>query len=165
MDIKQLSKFLIKAKINTYASSGEGGKRILSDGSKEFEFKEKEFEYRDRYFGFNPFIGEETVFQNEKIVWGMNYYGKVISKIILSKQIYQFLQEALRKVPKNKPFRGPDKFQKDNFRYFNKTKGTLKKFEGEEIIFHKGILIYRLIYHGGIIFNKTGKEKLNRVKI
>jgi hypothetical protein len=68
MDIKQLSKFLVKAKINTYASSGEGGEKLLSDGSKEFEFREKEFKYRDRYFGFNPFVGEEIVWQNEKVV-------------------------------------------------------------------------------------------------
>ena len=52
MNIKQLSKFLVKAKINTYASSGEGGEKTLSDGSKEFEFEEKELKYRDRYFGF-----------------------------------------------------------------------------------------------------------------
>ena len=51
MDVKQLSKFLVKAKINTYASSGEGGEKILPDGGKEFEFEEKEFKYRDRYFG------------------------------------------------------------------------------------------------------------------
>lgn len=154
MDIKQLSKFLVKAKINTYASSGEEGEKILSDGSKEFEFEEKEFKYRDRYFGFNLFIGQEVVFQKGKIVWGMNYYGKIISKIISPKQIYQFLQEALRKVPKNKPFRGPKIFKKDNFRYSNKTKGTLEKFEGEEIIFYKERLIYGLIYHGGVVMEK-----------
>lgn len=91
MNIKQFNKFLTKAKINTYASSGEGGEKILSDGSKEFEFKEKEFRYRDRYFGFNPFIGEEIIWENKKVVWGMNYYGEIISKIILVKRIYQFL--------------------------------------------------------------------------
>ncbi len=100
MDTKQLSKFLVKAKISTYASSGEGGEKILEDGSKEFEFKEGEFRYKDRYFGYNPFIGEEIVWQNEKVVWGMNYYGKVVSKIISPKQIYQFLQGTLRKIPK-----------------------------------------------------------------
>jgi len=56
-----LNQFLVKAKINTYVLSGEGGEKILSDGSKEFEFKEGKFEYRDRYFGFNPFIGQEIV--------------------------------------------------------------------------------------------------------
>ena len=97
MNIKQLSKFLVKAKINTYASSGEGGEKTLPDGSKEFKFAEKELKYRDRYFGFNPFIGEEIVWQNERVVWGMNYYGEVISEIIPAKNIYQFLQEALKK--------------------------------------------------------------------
>jgi hypothetical protein len=157
MDIKQLSKFLVKAKINTYASSGEGGEKVLLDGSKEFEFREGEFKYikyRDRYFGFNPFIGQEVVFQNKKIIWGMNYYGKVISKIIPLKQIYQFLREALRKIPENKPFRGPNRFKGDNFEYFNKVKGTVEKLEGEEKILYKGKLVYRLIYYGGMVMEK-----------
>ncbi len=34
MNISQLNKFLVKAKINTYASSGEGGEKVLPDGSK-----------------------------------------------------------------------------------------------------------------------------------
>lgn len=154
MNIKQLSRFLVKAKINTYASSGEGGEKILPDGSKEFEFKEKEFKYRDRYFGFNPFIGEEIVWQNGKIIWGMNYYGKIISETIPAKQIYRFLQDALRKVPKDKPFRGPAKFIKDQLEYLNKVRGTIERFEGEEKIFYKRKLIYKLIYHGGTITEK-----------
>ncbi|MFH1838622.1 MAG: DUF5680 domain-containing protein [Candidatus Kuenenbacteria bacterium] len=154
MDIKQLSKFLVKAKINTYASSGEGGEKLLPDGSKEFEFREKEFKYRDRYFGFNPFIGQEIVWQKEKVIWGMNYYGKIISKIILTKDIYKFLQEALKKISKDKPFRGPKKFNKNNFKYFNKIKGTIEKFNGEEKIFYKRKLVYKLIYNGGIVMQK-----------
>jgi len=154
MNIKQLSKFLVKAKINTYTSSGEGGEKVLPDGSKEFEFIEGEFKYRDRYFGLNFFVGEEIVWKSGKTVWGMNYYGKIVSQTVSPRQIYQFLQEALKKVPENKPFRGPQRFQKDNFKYFNKTKGTVEKFEGEEMIFHKGISVYKLIYHGGIIKEK-----------
>jgi len=68
MNISQLNKFLVKAKINTYTSSGEGGEKVLPDGSKEFKFIEKELKYRDRYFGFNPFVGQEIVFQNRKII-------------------------------------------------------------------------------------------------
>ena len=154
MNIKQLSKFLVKAKINTYTSSGEGGEKVLFDGSKEFEFIEGEFKYRDSYFGLNFFVGEEIVWKSGKTVWGMNYYGKIVSQTVSPRQIYQFLQEALRKIPENKPFRGPQRFQKDNFKYFNKTKGTVEKFEGEEMIFHKGISVYKLIYHGGIIKEK-----------
>lgn len=154
MDIKQLSKFLIKAKINTYASSGEGGEKILSDGGKEFGFEEKEFKYRDRYFGFNPFIGEEIVWQNGKIIWGMNYYGKIISEAIPAKQIYQFLQEALKKVTENKPFRGPDNLKQGDFEYFNKVEGMVKNFNGEEKIFYKKQPVYQLSYNGGLIVNK-----------
>ena len=58
----------------------------------------------------------------------MNYYSKVISKIIPPKQIYQFFQEALRKIPEDKPFRGPPVFRKDNFHYFNRIKGNIEKF-------------------------------------
>lgn len=154
MAINQLNKFLVKAKINTYASSGEGEEKILSDGSKEFEFREKEFKYKDRYFGFNPFVGQEIVFQNRKIIWGMNYYGRVVSKTIPSKQIYQFLQEALRKIPEDKPFRGPRRFKKGDFKYFNEVKGNVKKFKGEEKIFYKREMAYKLIYHGGIVTEK-----------
>jgi len=154
MNIKQLSKFLVKAKINTYASSGEGGEKTLPDGSKEFEFEEKELKYRDRYFGFNPFIGEEIVWQNEKVVWGMNYYGEVISEIIPAKNIYQFLQEALKKISEDKPFRGSDNFKKVDFEYINKVKGTVERFQGEEIIFYKEQPVYKLNYHGGLVVGK-----------
>jgi len=154
MDIKQLSKFLVKAKINTYASSGENEERILADGSKEFKFKEKEFKYRDRYFGYNPFIGQEIVWQDEKVVWGMNYYGKIFSETVPAKDIYQFLQEALKRVPKDKPFRGPNNYKRDDFKYINKVRGKIEKFEGQETIFYKNQLVYKLNYHGGLVIMK-----------
>ena len=154
MDTKQLSKFLVRAKINTYASSGEGGERILPDGSKEFEFEEKEFKYRDRYFGYNPFIGEEIVWQDEKVVWGMNYYGEIVSEIIPVENIYQFLQEALKRITDDKPFRGLDNFEKDNFKYINRAEGVIEKFRGEEIIFYKEQPVYKLSYRGGLIVMK-----------
>ena len=154
MDIKQLIKFLVKAKISTYASSGEERGKILEDGSKEFELKEGILRYRDRYFGYNPFYGQEIVFQKDIPLWGMNYYGKIISKRVLLKNVYKFLQSALKKVKKSYPFRGPKSFKKGNFKYTNKVKGTIKKFEGEETIFFKGEVIFRLIYHGGIIISK-----------
>lgn len=154
MNIKQLSKFLVKAKIDTYASSEEGGEKVLPDGSKEFEFRKGKFKYRDRYFGFNSFIGEEIVWQDEKVVWGMNYYGKIISEIAPAKSVYQFLQEALKKIIEDKPFRGPDNFRGGDFEYINKIKGTVERFEGEEIISYKRKAVYRLVYHGGLVMEK-----------
>jgi len=78
----QLNKFLARAKASTYAGSGEEGERILGDGGKEFAFEENGFSYRDKYFGFNPFSGQETVFENDKIVWVMNYYGRIASESV-----------------------------------------------------------------------------------
>lgn len=64
----ELNKFLVRAKINTYASSGEDGEVVLEDGSRELSYKSGKWKYRDRHFGLNPFIGEEVVWMNGKIV-------------------------------------------------------------------------------------------------
>ena len=51
IDLEQLAKFLVKAKVQTYASDG---KEIEPQrpGFKELEFKEEDWEYRDSYAGF-----------------------------------------------------------------------------------------------------------------
>ena len=41
MDIEQLSKFLVKAKINTYASSGKGGEKYFPMEVKNLNLKKK----------------------------------------------------------------------------------------------------------------------------
>ena len=147
----ELSNFLVKARINTYASIGEGKEdevRALEDGSIEFVYEENGFRYRDRYFGFNPFIGEEIVWQNGEVIWGMNYYGRITSDVVPEKQVYEFLRKALRQVTEDRPFRG-NNFREGDFEYINESKGTIKSFNGVERVLHKGQEIYRLNYHGG----------------
>lgn len=146
-----LAKFLVKAKINTYASKGEGGETILKNGGKELVYKENKFLYRDIYFGFNPFIGEETIWKDRKIIWGMNYYGRILKEIVPAKKVYNFLKEALRNINLKKPFRGPDNFKKAEFEYKNKAYGTIKGFKGTETILYKGKKVYVLEYHGGLL--------------
>ena len=82
---KDINKFLIQAKINTYASKDDNGAEIVKDGSKKFVFKLDDFTYQDKYFGFNPFVGEEIVFKNNKVIWAMNYYGQAVSNFISAK--------------------------------------------------------------------------------
>lgn len=154
IDFDQFSKFLVKAKKSTYASSGEEEGRILKNGAKEFEFIQGEFKYRDRYFGYNPFIGEEIVFYKKEPIWGMNYYGKILSEVVSPKEIYRFLQRALKMVNENRPFRGPESFKEDKLKYTNKVRGDIKKFKGEETIFYRREIVYRLTYHGGVILSK-----------
>ena len=150
----ELSKFLVKAKISTYASDGEANEIVLEDGAKELTFEDGEFKYRDRYYGFNPFVGEEIVWKDDKIVWSMNYYGKVIYPIVSAKEIYKFLQQAMRQIKEDRPFRGPNNFKSGDFEYIDKSSGDVNDFSGTEKILFKGQEIYRLIYHGGIVKNK-----------
>jgi len=148
-----LNKFLVKAKINTYASKGERGEKLLLDKSKEFKFEEKDLRYRDRYFGSKSFIGEEIVFKKKKPIWGMNYCGGVVSSNVSEKEIYSFLKESLKRVKKDKPFRGPNIFKENSFKYINRTEGSIENFSGEEKIYYKNKLVYKLNYQGGIVKN------------
>ena len=136
--------FLIKAKLNTYAS--QQNEIIKEDGSRELTFQEGKYSYQDIYFGSNPFIGQEIVFEKNKPIWGMNYYGQ--AKTIA---VYQFLKEALRQVTEDLPFRGPEEFSREDWQYKNQVEGDLNFFKGKEQIFHQGKLVYELEYSGGKI--------------
>lgn len=153
---KQLKEFLVEAKINTYATSGEGGERKLSDGTKELVHRKGLYRYRDRYFGSSPFIGEEVVFYKKKIIWAMNYYGIVINNVADPKEVYGFLKQALLKVSKGKPYRGPNFLAKADWRYSMNVTGTVWYFFGKETIYYCGKKAYILFFHGGEI-----KEELD----
>jgi len=144
-----LKKFLVKAKKSTYATEGEENERRLEDGAKELTYEEGEFKYRDRYYGFDPFGGEEVVWNNGKPVWTMEYRGRTTESKAPSKEIYKFLRKALREVKGDKPFRGPENFEKGQFKYTNRVKGDIKEFKGTERILYKGKKVYKLYYHGG----------------
>jgi len=145
----ELSKFLVKAKIATYASEGEVNERVLENGAKELTFEDHGFKYCDKYYGFNPFIGEEIVWKDNKIIWAMNYFGKILSDVVSEKKVYKFLQSAMRQVKEERPFRGPNNFKNGDFVYVDESTGDVHNFKGIEKILFKGQEIYRLNYHGG----------------
>jgi len=146
---QKLRKLLHEAKVNTYARSGEGGEAKLKNGGKKFEYRKGKFYYQDIYFGYNPFVGEEIIFYQQNPVWGMNYYGQVITKNIPAKDIYSFLKKALRKPNLASPYRGPDVYKSGDLKYVNKAEGHIDDFKGREKIYYKNKLIYILNYHGG----------------
>lgn len=155
INLEELSKFLVEAKRNTYASK-EAKKKILKDGTKEFTFKSGLYRYRDRYFGFESFIGQEIVWYRGKTIWGMNYYGRVVSNDISPENIYGFLRKSLSKVRKFAPFRGLPLFVENNLKYTNKWEGTIRELKGEENIslLKPEKIIYTLNYQGGLIEDK-----------
>ena len=144
---------MVKANRNTYASGNKP--RALEDGSKEFTYEEGGFKLRDRYFGFNPFAGETVVWRDGKIHWVMNYYGWSKSGEVSDEQVFAFLRKALVQVKAERPFRGPSEFKEGEFRYTDRSEGDVKSFRGVETIYYKGWEAHHVIYHGGIVKDKT----------
>ncbi|MDO8537552.1 MAG: DUF5680 domain-containing protein [archaeon] len=147
-----LKEFIVKAKFETYASNANSQK--LEEGSKLLSFKEDKFSYIDKYYGFNPFLGEEIVFENNKLIWGMNYFGEISSKKVSSDNVYEFLRKAMKLVSKDRPFRGPASFKEKEFEYSDESIGKIDSFSGIERIFFNGKQVYKLEYHGGFIGEK-----------
>jgi len=96
------------------------------------------------------FIGEEVVFENQKPIWGMNYYGKMLVDEVLP-GFSKCLKSSLKAVPVENPFRGPALFEQDGFVYKCSWQGDISEFNGNEAIYFDGIEIYRLSFHGGYI--------------
>jgi hypothetical protein len=140
-----LAKFLVKAKQNSYASGKPG--EILEDGTQEFIFHDGEFRYRDRFLGGSAFIGQELVWQSDRLVWGMNYYGAVTNAA--PAELGQFLKKALRRVSEERPFRGQHALLENGFEYLDESEGDISSFTGVELILFDGTEVYRLVYHGG----------------
>lgn len=147
----ELNEFLVNAKKNSYA--GNAKELILADGGKELIYEEDKFKYRDRYYGFNPFFGQELVWKNNELIWGMNYYGRAIDDFDISiEEIYSYLKKALLKIPENAPFRGPELLKLGNYlQYINKFYGNVNSFIGQEEIYFIEDPMYNLDYHGGLI--------------
>lgn len=139
--------FLVEAKKSTYGGGAEP--KQLDDGSKEHRYSIDEYIYRDRYFGGNPFIGEEVVYRDGKPVWSMNYYGKATGRT--PDEVFGFLVEALARVESNKPYRGPKEYVDGSWSYHLISRGGINSFWGEEEIKYDGIRVYWLRFHGGEI--------------
>ncbi len=80
----------------------------------------------------------------------MVYYGWV-EKGVKVDPIYKILQEALRRMPEEYPFRGPKKHERGGYVYRNLWKGNIERFSGEEKIKKEGGLVYKANYLGGFI--------------
>lgn len=144
----EIEDFLVHAKRRTYGSTTLEPKQ-LDDSSKEYLVKIKEYIYRDRYFGGNPFIGEEVVYRDTTPIWSMNYYGKATQRD--PNEVFSFLVKALGKVERKKPYRGPEKYAEGSWLYRCMSRGNVNSFWGEEEIFYDEIKVYWLRFHGGQI--------------
>lgn len=146
IDYKSLRQFLVNAKRNTYALK-QGKIKSSRLSSHDYFYQDGKYCYLDSFVGASYFSGEEIVYEDEKPIWSMNYYGKVIGENFQG----DFLKEALLKVSLEKPYRGPECYHRGDFIYVNSVTGSIQCFHGKEDIFYQDIKIYEGYYHGGLI--------------
>ena len=149
LDVNKFKEFLIEAKKNTYAGEGEttASSRPLS---KDLPYHKGLYFYLDSYFGDVNFIGEEVVWIDNKVVWGMNYYGEMLVENIPA-DFSKCLKGALAAAPYHAPYRGPESFSYCDLEYRCEWNGDIGSFYGEEFISSNGKIIYKLKFHGGFI--------------
>jgi len=153
LDVMKLTTFLVEAKQATYANKDAPKASPLRPGSEDYHFKQGEWEYHDTYFGGRDFMGEEIVYQNGMRVWGMNYYGYLLTEEVSPKDAYAVLRPALMQLTGGGvlPVRGPKEYVEGNSKYLNTQTGQIERFSGTEEITLNNEKVYQGWYHGGLI--------------
>ena len=147
INLENLKKFISEARENTYAGDGVPADDPRLTGSFQFEFQKADYFYRDIYFaGENNFIGQEIIYQNNKPVWGMNYFGNNPDK-----EATIFLKQSLFEMSQECRFGQACEFEKSGLKYEDHGQGNMENFSGKEQIAKKEKIIYSLTYHGGLI--------------
>lgn len=118
------------------------------------EYVREPWTYIDRWCGGEPYMGMTTIYGEGVPCFGMVYFGRVMVSYAKSQEaVLKCLMEALQKVNPNCPWCGPRKFTASNgLCYRNEWKGSVRKFEGTEIIMGSSKEpLYSATYRGGII--------------
>lgn len=151
--MKELENFLIEAKKQTYANASVEHTASSRLNSVDYEYKNDNMLYHDTYFGTTNFIGEEVVYQDNKVLWAMNYHGITIDDSLLESAMDNALRPALMLVGEDDiiPVRGPKEFVNGAYKYNFKVEGDLDNFEGIETIYKNNTKIYELRCSGGLI--------------
>lgn len=148
---QHLNDFILRAKQSSYVG---GGEKLLPYrlGSHDLQYHEGDWVYHDCYFGENDFMGEEMVYYRGKVVWGMNYYGRVIQPDkITSVEAGAMIRQSLSKMYQSGRFLGGFKFSSGELNYTDTNDGDPSYFTGREWIDKNGEIVYSLDYHGGLI--------------
>lgn len=148
-EVENLKQFLAEAKKNTYAGDGQTT-APTRPGSKDLPYRKGDYYYLDSYLGSFNFIGEEAVWFKDASIWGMNYYGKMLSDNI-PEGFSKCLKGALQNVPEENPYRGPGSYKYGAYEYRCNWEGDISMFSGEEFIYLDDKPIYRLKFHGGYL--------------
>jgi hypothetical protein len=148
---QELVHFILLAKRASYVG---GGSHLLPYrlGSHDLQFTQGDWAYHDSYLGESDFIGEEIVYFQAKVVWGMNYFGRILRPDkITSAQAGAIIQQSLSRMYETGRFLGGFQYAVGEFTYKDTNEGDVEYFTGKEWIEFKGEVVYQLVYHGGIV--------------
>ncbi|MFC1733935.1 DUF5680 domain-containing protein [candidate division KSB1 bacterium] len=150
IDSNELKKFILEASRATYASGDESIKDKQPDESTTIRYESGAYRFHDNYFGGEPYGGREVVSFDNKPIWMMVYYGLVHENNKIE-DVYPFLMESLSNATQEMPYRGPESYENDSFRYENKFTGTMEHFSGTEKIYKDDTCVYEASYIGGLV--------------
>ncbi len=148
-----LHAFIVRAKAATYVGSGQ---KLLPYrlGSHDLQFIDGEWAYHDSYLGESDFIGEEIVYYQRQVVWGMNYFGYILQPDrITSAQAGAVIKVSLIRLYQEGRFLGGFEHTIDDLRYVDTNEGDFQLFHGQEWIEREAQIVYELRYHGGLVKN------------
>lgn len=187
--LKELTRFLVKAKKETLSGNG---REIVPErsGFKEFEFIEGDWEYRTSSsdylkMGGRGFGNEIVRFQGQPI-WNMAYRGGMYysfdTDLSFTMETFGFLKRALLQVPEDAPYRGPlDRlidpvdgvncgWSELGWFYTNEVSkfSDVVEFNGEESVYNysKDCYVFSQEYIGGLVssvrsLNDRDREQRN----
>jgi hypothetical protein len=151
VNVEQLHDFIVAAKRVTYIGDGKPTTSCRS-GSHDLAYEDGDYRYLDSYFGGSDFMGEEVVYHQDKPVWGMNYYGKLLKPdMITPEAVGRMLKISLSLMYDTGRFLGGWSHTQDGLTYHDTSGGDLTHFSGREWIEKDGEVVYELVYHGGLI--------------
>ncbi len=152
IDLNALADFLDEANKNTFANKNAKKVASIRPSSSDYHWENGDWVYHDTYFGNHDFIGEEVAYYKQKPVWGMNYYGVILSDDVSEKELGSFLEDSImQKYDDIIPVRGPKEYSRDAWHYKLSVEGELGCFSGKEEILYDGKVVYRLYLQGGLI--------------
>ena len=149
--LDQLNTFILRAKQATYVGSG---RKLLPYrlGSHDLQFIEGDWAYHDSYLGENDFIGEEAVYHKGKIVWAMNYFGRILMPDrITSAQSGAMIKASLTRMYGEGRFLGGFVHSEGDLTYVDSSEGDITYFTGREYIRRDKDVVYELVYQGGLV--------------
>ncbi len=132
-------------------------------GYKELEYENGDWRLRDSYTGYFRAPGMTTIYFRDKPAWTMAYggTGQLEGHEGIVKPTFTFLKKALMQVSPQMPFRGPEEFAEDEWKYtFRLIRGDITDFLGEENITRYGGKVFTQTVMGGIVIPKDSDRRV-----